>query len=365
MAFPVGGTERMLGALVFLTPLGALVSAAAVIPLAALAVAASRERRGRAALDLPTPPPSRRLAHAVGVAGVVLLLGLAAAQPALRSTTHLRVRTDAEALFVIDNSRSMLASPGPGAPTRLARAKAAARTIRDGLDEVPSGVATLTDRVLPNLLPNPDPSVFGQTVAQAVGIEQPPPEGSAVVATSLAALGATATQNFFAPSSRHRVLVVLTDGESRPFDQGLLARELRSGPGVQLVLVDVSRPGEAVYTDGRPEAGYHPDPAARLTLTSLAAATGGTVVGDGSTGSAIAAARQAVGTGPVVAVGQTTRTRTVAPLAILAAFVVLLAVLLPGLGRSGRALASGLPELSRTLVARPGIGRPGAARNPH
>ncbi len=343
----------MLATLVLLTPFAALIGVTAVIPVVALAAAGARERRGRKALGLPPPPASRRLARSAVVAAAVVLLGLAAAQPAIRSATHLNVRTDAEALFVLDNSRSMLASRGPNTPTRLARAKTAAEMIREGILDVPSGVATLSDRVLPNLFPNADPAVFRQTVSQTVGIEQPPPASSGVVATSLAALGATATQNYFSPSARHRLLVVLTDGESRPFDQQQLARELRAGPGVQLVVVDVSRPGEAVYSGGHPEPGYHPDPAAGLTLSSLAAATGGTVVGEGSTGRAIAAAHAALGTGPVVADERTTRTRSLAPLVILAAFALLLLVLLPGLARSCRALAVGLLELLRDTLRRP------------
>jgi hypothetical protein len=344
----------MLGSLVLLTPLGALVAVTAVIPLAALAAAGSREARGRRALGLPAPPASRRLARPAAVAAVVVLLGLAAAQPALQSATHLSVRTDAEALFVLDNSRSMLASSGPNAPTRLARAKAAADAIRNGIADVPSGVATLSDRVLPNLFANADPAVFRQTVAQAVGIEQPPPASSGVVATSFAALGAAATENYFSPSARHRLLVVLTDGESLPFDQQELARRLRAGPGVHLVIVDVTRPGEAVYSRGRPEPGYHPDPTARLTLSSLAAATDGTVVNEGSTGRAVAAARTALGTGSVVAAARTTRTRALAPLVILAAFLLLLPILLPGLARSCRALAAGIPKLLRDGITRPG-----------
>ena len=47
------------------------------------------------------------------------LLGVAASQPVLRTTHSIPVRSDAEVLFVIDGSRSMLASSAPGARTRL------------------------------------------------------------------------------------------------------------------------------------------------------------------------------------------------------------------------------------------------------
>src|SRR5262249_9356879 len=159
----------------------------------ALSLASRRERRGRELVGLPAPPPARRLPRAVAVAAVPALLGLAATQPALQSTAHARVRTDAQALFVLDVSRSMLASSGRTGRTRLARAKADALAIRSAIPEVPAGVATLTDRVVPNLLPVADGAVFDDTVKRAVEIEEPPPSSSDVVATSLAALGAVGT----------------------------------------------------------------------------------------------------------------------------------------------------------------------------
>jgi hypothetical protein len=285
----------------------------------------------------------RRLPRVVAVAAVPALLGLAAAQPALETTTRLHVRTDAEALFVLDNSRSMLASSRLGAPTRLARAKAVAIAIRDGIGDVPSGVATLTDRVLPNLLPNPDPAVFRQTVGQAVAIEEPPPASTGVLATSLAALDAVGTQNFFSPSARRRLVVVLTDGESQPFDARRVARDLGAPPGVHVILVHVSRPGEAVYSAGRAETGYREDPSSKQLLSSLASATGGALFDESSVGRAVSAAKIDVGSGPVVSTASTTQTRTLAPFVALTALIPLLLLLWPGLVRALRTLAAVAP----------------------
>ena len=68
-----------------------------LVPLAALALAAppggTRAARARAAGAVQRRPAGRRVA----IAAVALLLGLAAAQPVLRSTTSVEVRTDAEA----------------------------------------------------------------------------------------------------------------------------------------------------------------------------------------------------------------------------------------------------------------------------
>lgn len=315
----------MLGALVFLTPWGALAALAVVAPLAAIAVVARRERRARHLLELADPPTGPRLRTVLGVVAALALLGVAAAQPAIRTTTGLRVRTDAEAIYVVDTSRSMLAAPSPRGRTRIARARAEAEQLRQELSDVPAGVATLTDRVLPDLLPVPGVDAFEQTVGQAVRIENPPPESGGTTATSLGALAALGTQNFFSPSARRRLVIVFTDGESRPFDVGATSRALRRAPGVETVFVHVWSPGEAVFgPDGKPEPGYHEDAGSSTTLAALADATGGTVVGEGSPGRVAALARAALGTGPTRLQGLTVRTHTLAPWFALAALIPLM-----------------------------------------
>jgi Ca-activated chloride channel homolog len=347
----------MTGSLVFLTPSAALVVFAAVLPLLAVAVAGRRVAAARRQLRLPAPAPVRRLGTVVALVAVIALLALAAAQPALRSTTSARVRTDAQAIFVLDVSRSMMAAGSANSPTRLARAKRAAIALRNAIPEVPSGVATMTDRTLPSLFPNADPAVFDNTVLHSVAIEQPPPGDQYVVATSLAALGALGTQNYFPPTARRRLVVVLTDGESRPFDPRALARQLNTGPGIHLVLVHVSAPGENVYDNGRIEAGYHEDPASAQTLASLAAATGGSSFSEHSLGSAIHAEKAALGKGPTIVVGKSQRTTTLAPYAALLALVPLTALLLRGVRLGRRRLPSPDPVGGQQAAA---VTRPGA-----
>ena len=75
--------------------------------------------------------------------------------------------------------------------------------------------------------------------------------------------------------------MVLTDGESRPFDPGFVASALRRRPGTSLVLVHVWKARESIYgADGTPEAAYRPDPSSRAALSSLADAAGGRVVAE-------------------------------------------------------------------------------------
>ena len=329
----------MVGSIVFLTPLGGLVALAVVLPLAAAALAARRVRGARELLGLPAPAVASRLPQLLVLVAVPTLLGLAATQPALRSQTNARVRTDAQAFFVLDSSRSMLAARVPGDPTRFARAKRAAIALRAAIPDVPAGVATLTDRVLPNLLPNPDPAVFNDTVARAVAVGQPPPQETDVTATTLAALGALGTANFFPATATRRLVVVLTDGESRPFDVQQVARALAAGPGIHLLLVHVWAPGEAVYDQGRLEQGYHEAPASGEALNSLAEAAGGAAFGEQALGAAIRTAKADLGTGPTIVRGRDVRTRTLAPYIALAALLPLL--LLIRLGRLGRPKTGG------------------------
>jgi hypothetical protein len=342
----------MLASLVFLTPSGGLAALALVIPLGTLALVARREQRGRKLLGLTPPPPTRRLPRILALVAVPALLGLAATQPALRSTTKQRVRTDAQAYFVLDISRSMLATKAPGDPTRLARARRYAIQMRDALPEIPTGIATLTDRLLPSLLPDPDPSVFAQTIEQTVQIERPAPASSNIKATDLCrdvescSLGSLATQNFYDPSIHKRLAVILTDGESNPVDDGLLARMLATGPGVKVVFVHVSKPGELVFDGNSPEQGYHEDPQSGQILDTLAASLDhGKSFEESSIGSAIHAMRADLGTsGPTVLQGRSDQTRTLAPFVALAALLPLLLLVLRPLPRG---LASALLLLGR------------------
>jgi hypothetical protein len=321
----------VLASIVFLTPDAALVAIGAVLPLAGFALAARRERRGRGVLGL-APPPARGLAtHMAALLAMPALLGLAAAQPAIRSTVGVRVRTDAQALYVFDISRSMLASASPHAATRLERAKEEAIAMRAALPELPSGVVTLTDRVLPELFPVDDPTVFDDVFLHATIADEPPPQTTAVVATSLAALGALGDQNYFPPSVRKRIVVVLTDGESAPIELRQLRRRLAVGPGIRLVLIRVWAAHESVYSGGRPERGYHEDPSSGKTLAALARATGGAAYDEHALGSAIARIRADLGAGPSRLQGETERTRPLSSYLFLAALLPLLVLL----GRNG------------------------------
>jgi hypothetical protein len=293
-------------------------------------------------------PPNSDRASVVALAAVPLLLGLAATGPALRTHVGRRVRTDTQAIFVFDTSRSMAASNGPHAPTRFAQAQAAALELRNqAIADVPSGVSSLTTLLLPLLFPTPNTAAFDSTVESAVGIEKPPPPffQSGVTGTSFAAIDSLRNQGFFNPTITHRFAILLTDGESGPigtsavgqaleqsataaqsYGNGRLAQKLESP--VVLFIVRVGGTRDRIYhADGSIEAAYRPDPQAPVIVSTLAAAAGGRAFTIANLSAAEAALRQAVSAEHTSLRGVNTKTTTLAPYVVLAAFAPLILII--------------------------------------
>ncbi|HTO24659.1 MAG TPA: hypothetical protein VMJ49_02085 [Gaiellaceae bacterium] len=311
----------------FLTPLAGLVALAAVLPVAAWLAGRNRVGSARRALGLEAPPGRSSVVRPALAAVGVALLGLAAAQPALDRSSSQKVRTDAQALFVLDTSRSMAASRTPTSPSRLDRAVEAAVQLRAAIPRVPSGIATLTDRVLPDLLPVAGTTGFDGVARRAVSIESPPPRNTSVRATTYDALSEIAAGNYFAPSAKRRLVVLLTDGESAPVDAGAVARALPASRGYRLVTVRFWGNDESVFdANGKPEAAYRPDPSGGVILAGLAAATGGSAFDEGRLGAASSQLRNLAGAGPTATVPGEARSRVpLAPYLVVAALVLLVA----------------------------------------
>ena len=310
-----------------LTPLAALAAFAAVVPLAAHAAGARRAAAVRRALGLEPPARSALLARPALAAGAVVLLGLAAAQPALTHSSSARVRSDVQALFVLDTSRSMAASRTPRSPTRLDRAVVVAARLRAAIPNVPAGVATLTDRVLPDLLPVSGAGVFDAVVTRAVAIESPPPRETSARATSYTELAQVATGNVFPRSAKRRLVILVGDGESRPVDTATVARALAARRGYRLVTVRTWNAGESVFgAEGRAETGYRPDPSGEALMRSLAGAVGGRAFDERRAGAAASYLRGLAGSGPTETVHGLGPTRTpLAPYLAAVALALLLA----------------------------------------
>jgi hypothetical protein len=307
---------------VFLTPRGALIGLVVAIPLAATWMRERRAAKARQLLALA--PPARRSHLPPSVALVVAfgLLATAAAQPTVRSVRESPVRTDAEVYVTFDTTGSMAASGGRGSATRLERAVDFAMQLRASLPEVKVGVASITNRPLPHLFPTADADAFAGT-AHALGVNRPPPGVDVFVyTTSLASLERFAFENFFAPDSVKRLVVLLSDGESGAFAPRILTRTLAEG-SVELVVVRFWDETERIWLeDGRIDPEYAPAPAAHAPLVDLASlTTGGRIYEETELGAVASAVRGYVGAGPV-----TPRTTT-GPATPLALYLVLAAAL--------------------------------------
>ena len=291
-----------MGTLSFLTPFAALVALAGLLPLLAFHRREQRARRVRATLGLAQPTASGGRALLVALLAVPALTGLAAAQPVLDRSHPRPERTDAELLFVVDTTRSMLAAAGPEGRTRIDRARSAAWAIRSRFPQVRAGVASLTDRTLPHLFPTIDGVAFRSTLSRSVGIERPPPSGFATVATDLGGLAAVGRQSYFSPTARKRLLVVLTDGETQRVAPTLDVALRRAR--IETVFVHVWQPRESIYLTSAAEHDYQADPSSRRTLARLAVVVGGTVFPETDVGGIVAYARDQLGAGPTRARSQ-------------------------------------------------------------
>jgi hypothetical protein len=314
--------------LIFLSPRGALVAVGVLVPLLALLFVRRRAGRVRTTLGLVEPRAAGLVAAVAAMIAAGACVGLAAAQPVVEQTTQVRMRTDAEAYVVLDVSRSMLAKRGAGGATRFERAKTTAVALRSALPEIPVGVVSLTDRALPHLFPSIDQDVFDATIDRSLGIERPPPRSSfASLATSLEALTTIRTHRFFAPASRKRLLLVLTDGESQPVAGARLGTLFRRPPAIDVVFVHFWHQDERVFTAGAPEPQYRPDRSARVVLDGLAKLLSGEVYAESEAGAAVEKAREVFGSGPTVVRGEQSGEIALAPYlagAVLAPLALLL-----------------------------------------
>lgn len=266
----------------FLTPLDALFALAAVLPLGALWLARRRELQVRRTLRLAVPRTRTLAPVAVAVALLPALLGVAAAQPVVIRQQQLSQRADAQVFLVFDTSLSMSARSGPHGPSRLERAKRDALRLLPALGDLPVGIATMTDRTLPNLMPTTDLGLLDRTVQQSIGIDRPPPSLKySNRATTLRALVPLGTAHYYSTGVKHRILVVFTDGES--------SGPLRPGPGdatldVPPLLVHVWKNGERIYRNGVPDKRYVTDPTSGALLQQFATLTRGRVFGENQIG---------------------------------------------------------------------------------
>jgi hypothetical protein len=277
----------------FLTPLDALFALAAAVPLGALLLRERRAQQVRRLLSLPRPTPRTFLPVVVALVLLPALVAVAAAQPVVVRDEMVSERADAQVFVLFDTSLSMRASGGPGKPSRLARAKRMALSLQRSLSDVPVGIASMTDRSLPNLMPTTDQTLFDRTVEQSIAINQPPPSQQyRDRATTFDALIPLVESHFYTQGVARRLLVVYTDGESAKISPVLrLTLHRRVTP----IFVHVWQPNERIYDRGKVDSRYASDPASMQALDDVAAIAGGRAFPESKSGAVASAARDAVG----------------------------------------------------------------------
>jgi hypothetical protein len=315
-----------------LTPLAALTALFALLPVGAVLLGQRRVAAVRTLLGLTPPGRRASIVRVVIASAGIAVLGLAAAQPALTRKANAQVRKDVGALFVIDTSRSMAASATPTSPTRLDRAADAAVRLRLAIPTVASGLATLTDRVLPDLLPVADSDAFAAVARRSVQIESPPPRSFSTRATTFSALSDVTAGNYFVPGTSKRIVVLLTDGESNPVDVSSLASDFGPRGKYRFVAVHVWSPKESVFdSDGTAERAYQPDPTSADVLDNLAGSLSGRSFQARNLGAATAYLKKLAGSGPTAASpARIHRTIALTPYFALIGLLLVVLAVLPG-----------------------------------
>jgi von Willebrand factor type A domain len=301
----------------FLTPLAGFVAVAVVLPLVAFVRSEQRAAHVRSVLRLEPPGGSRRQTIAVIVV-LAVLVGIGAAQPVLEQRREHSARTDAQAFFLLDTSRSMLAARGEGETTRFERALDAARRMRSALPTLPVGIASLTDRVLPMVFPSANPETFERVLRYSIGVDRPPSrEANNTRASALDATMAVPERNFFR-GPRRRLLVVFSDAETQRLHPQRLANRFRDS-GIETILVRIGDSTERIYGPGGNVEPYQPDPASAVAAGAYAEAVGGRAFAEDELDAAIDAARKAVGSGRARLRNEASDVRPLGPFVFLAA----------------------------------------------
>jgi hypothetical protein len=303
----------------FLTPVASLFVLAALVPGAALLLTERRAAAVRRALRVQGP--ARRALLPVAIALVLLssLVAVAAAQPVVVRERTVSQRADAQGFILFDTSLSMSASSGRGQPNRLERSKQLALRLEHAMPDLPFGIASMTDRSLPHLMPTVDRTLFDRTVEQSIGIDRPPPsQQHQGRATTFDALAPVVQSNFYGTGVQRRLLVVFTDGESAKMSP-LLRLELQRR--VEPVFVHVWADGERIYKrHGKVDPNYVSDPLSTSDLAQIAQVTNGQVVGEHDFGGLLHDARAAVGQAQTHTVTSGYARVPLAPWFVLAAF---------------------------------------------
>jgi hypothetical protein len=307
----------------FVTPLGALITLVGLVPLAMLVFEERRLRALCKRLGLRPPPSRPSLEVGVALAALVGVLALALAQPVVARHTAKKGRADAEAFFVFDVSRSMSARTAPDSPNRLDQARVDAKELRAQLGDLPVGVASLTDRVLPHLFPSVSMNAFNATLDESIGIDRPTMSiayGNSS-GTKIGALADLVTGNYFAADAKKRVAVVFTDGETLMDKLPILPARFKDGH-LRVFFFRYWRADQRIYNAaGQLNPAYSPDATSLPILDRLAQSLSSHVFQPGQASEAASAVRAVIGSGPTTVRGRELNSFLLAPYVLLFALI--------------------------------------------
>jgi hypothetical protein len=171
--------------------------------------------------------------------------------------------------------------------------------------------------VLPHIFPTIDRDDYTATLRQAMGIDKPPPSKARRQASSFDALAAVGSAQFFTNKLGARVAVLLTDGESRPFDPGEVARALERAR-VKLVIVRFWNAAERIAGDPV----YRADTSSAIQAEAVATRMHSRTFDEHDLGDAVRAIRRALGDEQQKLPPRATSTsRPLAPFAMVAALL--------------------------------------------
>lgn len=292
---------------------------AVILPLIAFFRMERRSAYVRSLLRLQAPGGSPKLTVAALVA-VAVLVGIGAAQPVFEEWDERPERIDAQVFFALDTSRSMLASAGQGRPTRFTRAAAAARQMREALGDVPVGLASLTDRVLPHLFPSGSSQSFDAVLRHSIAVDYPASdEANNRRATDLGATKTLADGNFFRGTQR-RVLVIFTDAETNPIKEGELTAAFRDSR-ISTIVVRFWGQRERVFGPEGVEPEYVADADSAGNAGRYAALVKGEAFHESQLPAAIESVRSKLGSGTSVTNVKTADIHPLGPYVLLLALV--------------------------------------------
>jgi len=310
----------------------ALIASAALVVIVGRQAARAR-RLGFRASRMPA-------ASCLLVIAAMLLVGLAAAQPALLRTAAERSRDDVQVWIAVDTSNSMLAARAPGAVDRLQQARQGAIALRRRLGGLRVGLAAMTNQVLPLLPPTADEDTFTAVVRGSVQPNTPEPLASDVnagnVSTSFSNLELVPELNFYG-NAKHRLLVVMSDNETNFFDPNVV-KDAFASHRVGLVLVQVGSTHDRVWENGQADRSYRPQRSEERKVARLAqASAGGRLFTSGDTDAVAKRLRVLAGHGPSSA-GPDDERRYVllSPYLLLATLPLLLHLLAASVARASR-----------------------------